>query len=87
MSLKVKKQSLCLVVGWACLQTLVTLAATPAASVVADTDELIDTRINFLIRSIADAGVDARLYIRTWSAASGATVDTLTPCGTVVLIR
>ena len=85
--MKVKKTILCLVVGGACLQTFVTLAATSAASVATDTDALIDTRINFLIRSIADEVVDARLYIRTWSAASGATVDTLTPCGTVVLIR
>ena len=85
--MNVKKTILCLIVGWACLQTVVTLAAMPAASVATDTDALIDTRINFLIRSIADEVVDARLYIRTWSAASGATVDTLTPCGTVVLIR
>lgn len=85
--MKVKKTFLCLIVGWASLQTLVTLAATPAASVVTGTDVLIDTRINFLIRSRADEVVDTRLYLRIWSAESGARIDTLTPNGTVILIR
>ena len=85
--MKVKKTILGLIIGWACLQTLVTLAATSAASVATGTDALIDTRINFVVRSIADEVVDARLYLRIWSVASGATVDTLTPNGTMILIH
>jgi len=69
--MNIKKTFLCLIVGWAGLQTLVAVAATAAASVDTDTDALIDTRINFVVRS----------------AASGTKIDTLTPCGTMILVQ
>ncbi|HNX34520.1 MAG TPA: hypothetical protein PKM57_07825 [Kiritimatiellia bacterium] len=50
---------------------LVTLAATPAASVATATDVLIDTRINFVVRS----------------AAPGTKIDTLTPGGTLIMVH
>lgn len=50
---------------------LVTLAATPAASVATDTDVLIDTRINFVVRS----------------AVPGTRIDTLTPGGTLIMVH
>ncbi len=69
--MNVKNIIFCLIVGWDCLQAVVTFAATPAASVVTGTDVLIDTRINFVVRS----------------AAPGAKIDTLTPGGLMVIIR
>jgi hypothetical protein len=71
MNMKVKKTILCLIVGWACLQTVVTLAVTSAASVATDTDVLIDTRINFVVRS----------------AEPGTKIDTLTPVGTLIMVH
>lgn len=85
--MKVKKTMLGLLAGWACLQTAVALAATSAASVTSGEDERIDTRISFLTRSLSDEAIDTRLYLRIWSAESGARIDTLTPNGTVFLIR
>ena len=67
----IKKMFLCLLVGWAGPQTLVAVAATAAASVATVTDELIDTRINFVVRS----------------AAPGTKIDTLTPSGTLVMVQ
>ena len=69
--MKVKKTILCPIVGWACLQTVVTLAATPAASVATDIDVLIDTRLNFVVRS----------------AAPGTKIDTLTSGGTLIMVH
>ncbi|HPS06795.1 MAG TPA: hypothetical protein PLG22_04630 [Kiritimatiellia bacterium] len=69
--MKGKKPFLCLIVGGASLQMLVTLAATPAASVATATDVLIDTRINFVVRS----------------AAPGTKIDTLTPGGTLIMVH
>lgn len=57
--------------GWAGLQALVAVAVTPAASVVTDTDVLIDTRLNFVARS----------------AAPGTKIDTLTPSGTLIVVH
>lgn len=71
MRLNIKKMVLCLMVGWAGFQTLVAVAVTPAATVATDTDELIDTRINFVVRS----------------AAPGTKIDTLTPSGTMIMVR
>ena len=69
--MNIKKMFLCLMVGWAGLQTLVAVAATAAASVATDADELIDTRINFVVRS----------------AEPGTKIDTLTPSGTLIMVH
>ena len=72
MRLNIKKMFLCLMmVGWAGFQTLVAVAVTPAATVDTVTDELIDTRINFVVRS----------------AEPGTKIDTLTPSGTMIMVR
>lgn len=71
MRMDIKKMYLYLLVGWAGLQTLVAVAVTAAASVATDTDTLIDTRINFVVRS----------------AAPGTKIDTQTPSGTIIMIH
>ena len=83
-----KKMILCLTVGWAGLQTFVTVAATAAATVVTDTDARIDTRLSLAILSAdTDALIDTRINFVIRSAAPGNKIDTLTPCGTVMLVR
>jgi len=69
--MKVKKTIFCLVAGWAGLQTLVAVATTAAASAATDADGVIDTRINFMVRS----------------AESGSKIDTRTPGGTMMMVR
>lgn len=69
--MNVKTMFLFLLVGGAGHQALVAAAATPAASVATATDVLIDTRINFVVRS----------------AAPGTKIDTLTPGGTLIIIH
>jgi len=69
--MNIKKMLFCLLVGWAGLQTLVAAAVTAAATVATDTDTLIDTRINFVVRS----------------AAPGTKIDTLNLGGTLVILQ
>jgi len=83
-----KKRILCLIVGWAGLQTLVAVAVTPAASVTTDTDARIDTRLNAAVLSAdTDARIDTRINFVIRSAAPGGKIDTLTPCGTVLMVH
>ena len=65
------KRILCLMVGWAGLPAFMAVAVTPAASVATDTDVLIDTRLNFVVRS----------------AEPGSTIDTRTPSGTLIVVH
>ena len=86
--MNINKTFLCLLVGWAGLQTFVAFAATSAASVTTDTDALIDTRINFgEYFGSSDAWVDTRINFVARSPAPGAKIDTLTPCGTLLMVR
>ena len=71
MSMNVKTMFLFLLVGGAGHQALVAAAATAAASAATDTDELIDTRLNFVVRS----------------AELGSTIDTRTPSGTLIMVH
>ena len=88
MSMNIKKMFLCLMVGWAGLQTLVAVAATVAAAVATDTDALIDTRMNLAILSAdTDALIDTRINFVVRSAAPGTKIDTLTPSGTLIMVH
>jgi len=79
---------LCLLVGGAGLQTLVTGAATVAATVATETDALIDTRMNLAVHSAGtDALIDTRINFVVRSAEPGTKIDTLTPYGTVFMLR
>jgi len=83
-----KKMILCLTVGWAGLQTFVTVAATAAVTVVTDTDARIDTRMNLAVLSgDTDALIDTRINFVIRSAAPGNKIDTLTPCGSMIMLR
>ena len=86
--MNIKTMSLCLTVGWAGLQTLVAVAATAAATVATDADALIDTRMKLAVLSgDTDALIDTRINFVIRSAAPGSLIDTLTPCGTVIMLR
>ena len=84
----IKKMFLCLVVGWAGFQTIVALAATSVASATSGADEVIDTRVNLgAFFGSSDAWVDTRINFVARSPAPGAKIDTLTPCGTLLMVR
>ena len=88
MSRNSKKMFLCLLVGWVGLQAVVAVAATSAASVTSDADEVIDTRVNLgAFFGLSDAWVDTRINFVSRSPAPGAKIDTLTPCGTLLMVR
>lgn len=86
--MNINKMALCLIVGWGGAQAVAAYAVTPAASAVGGSDALVDTRLNSgACSGTADAVVDTRLNFVARSAAPGAKVDTLTPCGTVIMVR
>jgi len=63
-------------------------AATPVASVVGDAEALIDTRVSLGAYSeTSDALIDTRINFVARSAAPGAKIDTLTPGGTLIVVR
>lgn len=82
------KMLFCLFAGWMGLQTLASFAATVAVSVTADEDAMIDTRLNVIGCSDAPDGmVDTRINFVVRSPESGSKVDTLTPIGSMFIVR